>query len=180
MIRHIDQLALEMLVGDQTLLDVARGITKALQAKSVEGGIVGGIAVFLHGYRRTTTDVDVYTMDRPALADALVAQGFVLNTEAKQFERGEFVVQLLAPGDDMPFHPTHFTEIEGIRVVSLGDLISMKLSLGTKHLRRAQDLADVVRLIETLKLDKSLTPRIARDWRKEYQKLIDAIDRDTL
>jgi len=171
---------MEMLVGDQTLLDVARDISKALRDRSVEGGIVGGIAVFLHGYRRTTADVDVYTMDRQALADALLEQGFVLNAELKQFERGEFVVQLLAPTDEMPFHPTHFTVIDGVRVVSLGDLISMKLSLGTKHLRRVQDLADVVRLIETLGLDKTLTPRIAPDWRKEYQKLIDAIGRDTL
>lgn len=175
MIRSIDKLALGMLVGDQTILDVARQVTQLLKDIGSEGGVIGGIAVFLHGYRRTTADVDVYTDKREALAEALSRNGFTWNSEAKQFERDEFVVQMLAPGDKMPFHPTRFTEIEGVRIVTLTDLISMKLSMGANNLRRAQDLADVVRLIETLNLDKSLVPRIAPEWRKSYKDLVDAV-----
>jgi len=175
MIRPIDKLALGMLVGDQTILDVAREVTQLFKELEADGGVIGGIAVFLHGYRRTTADVDVYTNKREALAEALRQHAFIWDGEAKQFERGGIVVQLLAPGDDMPFHPTHFTEVDGVRVVSLPDLISMKLSMGTSNLRRAQDLADVVRLIESLKLDKSLTPRIAPEWRKTYKELVDAV-----
>lgn len=178
MIRPIDQLALGMLVGDQTILDAAREVTRLLKQIEDEGGVVGGIAVFLHGYRRTTADVDVYTSKRDALAELLGQHGFAWNADEKQFEKGECIVQLLAPGDDMPFHPTHFTDIEEVRVVSLPDLISMKLSLGVNNLRRAQDLADVVRLIESLKLDKSLAGSIAPAWRKAYKDLVDAVASD--
>lgn len=66
MITPAGKLALEMLVGDQTILNLAREVTAAIDASGADGGIIGGIAVFLHGYERTTTDIDVYTADRPA------------------------------------------------------------------------------------------------------------------
>ena len=156
-----------------------RKFAAKMEELDIPFALSGAMAMFLHGYRRTTTDVDVYAADRRALAEALQAKGFNWNDETRQFEQGDFVVQILAPTDNLPYHPTSYTEIDGVRVVTLGDLISMKLSVGTKHIRRTQDLADVVRLIETLKLDKSFLPQVAREYRPDYRELVDKIEKES-
>jgi hypothetical protein len=168
-----------MLVGDPTLLVLAREVTDALRATGSEGGIVGGMAVFLHGYARTTADIDVYAVDRRKLAEELLARGWVWNEQQRQFEKQGVPVQVLSAGDQLAFHPSNFEERQGIRVVDLADLIRMKLGSGTKYVHRAQDLADVVRLIQALKLDKEFTGRIAKAWRKSFQRLVDAVQHGT-
>lgn len=172
-------LALEMLVGDPTLLTLAREVTDALRAAGSEGGIVGGMAVFLHGYARTTADIDVYTVDRKRLAHELASRGWVWNAQRRQFERDGVPVQIRSADDKLAFHPSRYEELQGIRVVDLGDLISMKLGSGTRYVHRAQDLADVVRLIELVRLDKSFTPRVAKRYRKDFRRLVDAVKRGT-
>ncbi len=51
--------ALKLLDGRGAILDAAREISAALREAGVEGAIVGGIAVVLHGHVRTTIDVDI-------------------------------------------------------------------------------------------------------------------------
>jgi hypothetical protein len=172
------KLALDMLVGDQTILNLAREVTAAIEASGHDGGIVGGIAVFLHGYERTTTDIDVYTTNRPALADALSRRGFVWSDERRQFEKSDIPVQLLAPQDKLPYYPTKFSRVRDVRTVTLGELVTMKLSTGTEFVHRAQDLADVIRLIEVIPLDKSFTPSIAKPYRAEFKTLMDRLERE--
>ncbi|MEM6393748.1 MAG: hypothetical protein AAF797_13315 [Planctomycetota bacterium] len=176
MVSRAGHLALEMLMGDSRMLDVAREVSDAIKAANLEGGIVGGIAVFLHGYERTTTDIDVYVTDRQALAGELADRGFVWSENDKQFEKNEVPVQVLESEDNLPFLPTRFSEIDGLRTITLGDLITMKLSTGTKFVHRAQDLADVVRLIQAVPLDKSFVGRVAKPYRDEFKKLIDQLD----
>lgn len=168
-------LALRMLQGDQTLLDVAREVTAAIKASGAEGGVVGGIAVFLHGYERTTTDIDVYTHDRPALAEKLVEIGFVWSDDRRQFERDEVPVQLLAPNDDLPYYPEAYSELQGIRVVRLADLINMKLSVGQKFEHHAQDIADVYELIANVPLDKTFAPKVAQPYRDAFKRMVDVV-----
>ena len=175
MLRPIDRLALEMLVGDSTILDVAREVSAALTEAGLEGGVVGGVAVFLHGYRRSTVDVDIYASDLERLAAALRERGFVWEADARQFRRGEVPVQMLGVNDRLPFRPERFGEVDGVRVVTLGDLLSMKLASGTGSVTRARDLADVVDLVRTIGLDKSYTPRIATPYRDAFKRLIDSI-----
>ncbi|MEM6552879.1 MAG: hypothetical protein AAF750_12235 [Planctomycetota bacterium] len=174
----IDQLALRMLQDDQTILDTAREISSILQRIGVAGGVVGGIAVFLHGYRRTTTDIDVYCVDRSALGDALKAAGYVWDDAERQFMKGDVPVQLLAPQDRLGFDPTHFQDLEGVQAVSLADLISMKLASGTGNVHRMNDLSDIVRLAHANKIDKSFTPKIAPEYRKEFKVLMDRMATD--
>lgn len=178
MISPAGHLALGMIMGDETLLDLAREVSAAVRASGAEGGVVGGIAVFLHGYERTTTDIDVFTYDRPRLAEELVARGFEWDEAEHQFEKLGVPVQMLAPEDELGFDPTRFEERREVRVVSLGDLVSMKLASGTEHVHRAQDLADVVRLAEVVPLDKGFSGRITPKLRPAYKKLIDALHSD--
>lgn len=168
-----------MLVGDPTLLNFAREVTEALHATGADGGIVGGMAVFMHGYARTTADIDVYAVDRPRLAAELTGRGWVWNDLQRQFEKQGVPVQILSVNDDLTVHPSRYDEQDGIRFVSLGDLISMKLGSGTKFLHRAQDLADVVRLIEVKQLDKTFTGKVVKRYRKDFQRLVDAVQHRT-
>jgi hypothetical protein len=57
-----DALGLEsirMLTGESAIFDAARAATKALREAGLRGVVIGGVAVFLHGYRRTTDDLDL-------------------------------------------------------------------------------------------------------------------------
>src|SRR4051794_19925440 len=59
------------LPGDNTkILDVARRLTARIDAP-----VLGGIAVILHGYPRTTVDLDLYTPDRRITDEQLRAAG---------------------------------------------------------------------------------------------------------
>src|SRR5690606_33323225 len=64
------ELALEIFEDSSRLLAAAKRLTAAGL-----GPVVGGIAVFLHGYRRTTEDVDLYCDDTVAATQALEALG---------------------------------------------------------------------------------------------------------
>ena len=172
------QLALDMIMGGDTLLDLAREVSEAVRASGAEGGVVGGIAVFLHGYERTTTDIDVFTYNRPRLAEELAARGFEWDEAERQFEKLGVPVQMLAPSDELGFDPTRFEERRAVRVVSLGDLISMKLASGTEHVHRARDLADIIDLAQAVPFDKSITGRVTPRLRPAFRKLMDALRRD--
>lgn len=178
MITPAGKLALEMLVGDQTILNLAREVTEAITASGADGGVVGGIAVFLHGYERTTTDIDVYTTDRSALAEQLRQRGFIWSEAECQFEKKGIPVQLLAPEDKLPYYPSRFRSINDIQTITLGELVTMKLSTGTKFVHRAQDLADVIRLIDAIPLDKDFVVQIDKAYRAEFKTLIDSINRE--
>ena len=59
------------LPGDNTkILAVARHLTRRIDAP-----VLGGIAVILHGYPRTTTDLDFYTPDRRVTDEQLRGAG---------------------------------------------------------------------------------------------------------
>ncbi|MEM1211346.1 MAG: hypothetical protein AAGI68_03515 [Planctomycetota bacterium] len=176
MVTAAGRMALDMLMGESKILEIAHEVSDAIASAGVTGGIVGGIAVFLHGYERTTTDIDVFVDDRERLADELKARQFVWSEARSQFEKDSVPVQILAPQDKLPFIPTRFGEVQGLATITLGDLVTMKLSTGTKFVHRAQDLADVVRLIESVPLDKAFVSRIAKPYRHEFKALLDRLE----
>lgn len=163
--------ALLMLTGDSPILSVARELSEILVRESFDGAIIGGVAVFLHGYRRTTTDVDAYCDDREAVAKCLLAAGFVFHADKQEFVRDGIPVHLLTP-EELGHRPVYLEEREAIRTVSLGELLTLKLKTGVRNLHRAKDLADVVELIKARDLNAGYSPRIADDVRAEYRRII--------
>src|SRR5438552_7038041 len=70
--------ALMMLEGKGAILDVARRVTRVLDETQTPGAIIGGVAVMLHGYVRTTADVDVFVAGSlDDLSANLSSAGFV-------------------------------------------------------------------------------------------------------
>ncbi len=153
------------------ILDVARLVSRVLVTHNVAGGVIGGVAVTLHGHVRATSDVDVYVPEPLAtFAEHLRTAGFEFDAAARQFTSAGVPVQLVSAAHATPV-PTHFVTIDDVRTVSLADLINLKLRSGTRSLLRTRDLGDVIDLIRQNGLDGRFTPRIAKPLRDEFRRL---------
>ncbi len=166
-----------MLEGRGAVLETAREISRLLGPDDA-GAVVGGVAVVLHGHVRTTIDVDVYLPGDPAVfAARLESAGFTFDATRHEFNRDGIPVHLVRP-EQIPEPPRSLVEIDGIRTVSLADLIGIKLRSGTRSLLRAQDLADVIGLIRHHRLGADFAARLPKDLRPAFCKRARAVARD--
>lgn len=165
---HPSTLALGMLHDSSRLLDAARRVSHAgLPA-------VGGIAVFLHGYRRTTEDLDVYAADTATARAAIEQLGGVWDPAKREFLLAGVPVQLVTD-QQTGGPPEHVSEIDGVRVVSLADLIRFKLRSGLNTPGRTQDLADVEGLVRRVPLDKAFAAKLPSEMRPAFKSIVDAV-----
>lgn len=176
MVHNVREEALLTLQGRGAILDVAREASALLRAEKIDGAVIGGVAVVLHGHIRTTVDVDIYTADSERLAAVLRDGGFVFEPQSRQFVKNDVPVHLVTISQ-LKVAPSGYEEIEGIRTVTLASLIDMKLRSGTENLLRAQDLADVIGLIHANHLAGEFARQINKDLRPEFRKLVRAIRR---
>jgi hypothetical protein len=155
-----------------------RRIAKLLDKAKIPYAVVGGMAVFAQGYRRTTDDLDIL-LTREGFA--AFRRSFVpTNYEPVPGRPKRFIdpvskitfdilVTGSFPGTGKPGpiaypDPAVVSEtIENIRVLDLPTLIQLKLAA-----RRHQDFADVVNLIRVHNLEESfqakLHPALHRDY----------------
>lgn len=166
--------------------ETLRRITARLNDLGIPYAVVGGMAMFAHGFRRFTEDVDLLvtreSMDR-ILAE-LEGLGYVKPFQAsttKLRDTGtgvqiEFLITGGFPGDGKP-KPVAFpdpgavsVEISGARYIGLPTLIELKLASGTAA-HRAKDLGDVQELIKTVKLPESLADQLNPFVRDKYLEL---------
>jgi hypothetical protein len=174
------------MLENESLWDAATRVNDALAARHVDYAVVGGVAVCLHGYRRNTVDLDV--LIRPQDADAfratMASAGFVWDGDAKEHRSASGVaVQVVmagepeGPGQEATFpnpkDASCVTVIEGLRVLSLAQLIQAKLACGLGDMRRThKDFADVVELIAIHRLDGSFARQLHKSVRKEFRELV--------
>src|SRR5260370_25476572 len=142
-----------------------RKITQRLDKFGIAYAVAGGMAMFFHGYRRFSDDVDtlVSREGHEEIHRQLEGLGYLPPFEGSKHLRDtdlgvrvEFLVSGEYPGDGMP-KPVAFPrpeeasiEIEGIRFLQLTKLIELKLASGMTNPRREKDLVDVQIIIETL------------------------------
>ncbi|MCH8271192.1 MAG: hypothetical protein IH985_08300 [Planctomycetes bacterium] len=164
-----EQLALGMFEQDSHLIDVAR------RAAGITGSpVLGGVAVFLHGYRRTTEDVDLFVTDTDAAAEAIQAAGALWDESAKQHTLDGVPIHLVTE-QQTGSAPRSTVVLQGVTVVALPDLIAFKLHSGLGRVERAKDLADVVELIRCVPLDKAFAPQLPAHFRNDFKKLVQAV-----
>jgi hypothetical protein len=170
--------ALLMLEGKGAILDVARNVSRVLEQSNNPGAIIGGVAVVLHGHVRTTVDVDVYIPDKAEeFASRLRAAGFDFDSAQREFRYAGVPVHLVTR-KQAPIAPSRFEQIEDVRVVSLADLLNLKLHSGTRSIARAQDLADVIGLIRCRGLTGEFARHIQKPLRNEFRKLVRAVKKE--
>lgn len=167
-----------------------RRITARLNALGIDYAVVGGMALFLHGFYRFTEDVDIL-VTRTGLAkihEVLEGSGyrppFTGSKNLRDAENGvriEFLVAGEFPGDGKP-KPVAFpepgsvaTELDGIQMLNLEALIELKLASGISGLGRRKDLSDVQEVIKMLSLPEvmaeQLNPYVQESYRELWQEL---------
>jgi len=171
-------------------------IAQRLDELNVPYAVVGGMALFHHGYRRFTEHIDLLVArdSLKTVHDKLEGTGyrplFANSKNLRDTELGvriEFLVAGEFPGDGKP-KPIAFpppgtaSELEdGIRYLNLVSVIELKLASGLTNPLRLRDIADVQDLIKHARLDKAVADRLNPFVQAKYLELWEyaQIDRAT-
>lgn len=165
-------------------------ITRRLGELKVPYAVAGGMALFFHGFRRFTEDVDIL-LTREGLQEVheqLEGLGYVPVfagsknlRDAESGVRIEFLVTGDYPGDGKP-KPVAFpdpaqasVEQEGICWLALPKLVELKLASGMTNPGRLRDLADVQELIRTLQFPLDFAGQLNPYVRGKYEELWKAV-----
>jgi hypothetical protein len=147
-----------------------RRLANRLRKAKIPYVVVGGMAVFARGYRRTTNDIDII-LTKEGFAEfqnRFVPEKYELSPGRRRRFRdrdNDVTVDVLIagffPGRGNP-GPISFPDpadvgetLENVRVVDLATLIQLKLAA-----RRHQDFADVEHLIRANDLDETFGNRL--------------------
>jgi hypothetical protein len=168
----------------QTLQKVAR----KLDELGVAYAVVGGMAMFYHGYRRFTEDVDIL-VSRDSLKKiqhSLTGRGYIPLFEGSKNLRDadtgvriEFLVAGEFPGDGKPKSVSfpdpagQETIIDGIRFISIPKLFELKLASGLTGSGRVRDLGDAQDMMVELSLPRELGEKLDPFVRDKYFELWD-------
>jgi hypothetical protein len=170
-------------------------LCRKLEEASIPYAIVGGMALYLHGFRRFTDDVDVL-VTRPSLEriyEVLEGRGYLRPFEKsknlRDTEHGvriEFLITGEFPGDGKP-KPVAFPDpqqkhvvLDGQKVIALPALIDLKLASGLTNAARMKDISDVQELIKVLKLPLETASELNPFVRDEFIRLWDAVRNDPM
>jgi len=170
-----------------------RRIADRLAELEVPYAIAGGMALFYHGFRRFTEDVDILVTGDglQRIQQALTGLGYLPLFEgsrnlrdAESGVRIEFVVTGEYPGDGKP-KPVSFpdpaaagVEHEGVRWLSLPHLVELKIASGMTSPGRLRDLADVQELIRALRLPPEFAQQLQPYVRDKYHELWSAVQEE--
>lgn len=152
------------------LYKAASDLAARLRDMGIDYAIAGALGLAAHGVVRATEDIDVLIArdDLERFKTAWRGRGYVdLRPGGKGMRdtandvKVDFLIAGDYPGDGKP-KPVSFplpaavsTDASGFRVVALPRLIELKLASGMTAPHRLQDLADVLRVIETLRLPRA-------------------------
>ena len=164
-----------------------RGIAQRLKSIGVSYAIVGGMAMFRHGLRRFTEDIDILVRreDFQRIHDQLDGLGYVPPfPNSRQLRdtrlgvRIEFLIEGDFPGDgktkpiSFPDPRSVSFETDGISYIKLENLIELKLASGMTNPGRLKDLADVQELIKILNLEARFATQLNPYVRDKFNELL--------
>ncbi|HEY2759117.1 MAG TPA: nucleotidyltransferase family protein [Pirellulales bacterium] len=149
--------------GQGKVQEALKRITGRLNELAIPYAVVGGMALFQHGYRRFTEDVDIL-VTRESLKkihEHLEGLGYVPlfagSKNLRDTDAGvkiEFLITGQFPGDGKP-KPVAFPDpkevavnLAGVQVAGLAALMELKLASGMTGAGRRKDLGDAQELIK--------------------------------
>lgn len=164
-----------------------RKITARLDELKIPHVVVGGMALFRHGFRRFTEDVDLLVTREglTAIHDALDGLGYMHvfkgSKKLRDTQTGvqiDFLISGDFPGDGKP-KPVAFPSpekwvvmLEGVPVLALPRLVELKLASGmTGGVNRSKDFTDVVELIKALQLPSDFATQLDEYVRPKFDEL---------
>jgi len=172
--------------GKGAVQEALRRITARLAELQIDYAVVGGMALFHHGVRRFTEDVDllVTRAGLKAIHEQLDGLGYLPPFTGSKNLRDttsgvkiEFLVTGDYPGDGKP-KPVSFPDpkavvqqADEVSYVNLATLIELKIASGMTNPERMKDLADVQELIKVLTLPADFAAQLNPFVRDEYHRL---------
>lgn len=156
-------------MGWEEAVHLARKVTEVSGAP-----VVGGIAVMLHGGGRNTSDIDIYSSDFWATHELLEKAGMMWNSSLREHVVEGRAIHMVAE-DSLGGPPKRISTIEGVKVISLADLIRGKLTVGLKSVRRSKDIAHVLDLIHAVPLRKDFAAKLPTHLRAPFKELVDQV-----
>jgi hypothetical protein len=172
--------------GESKVHRALTNIARKLDELGIPYAVAGGMALFQHGYRRTTDDVDILVTREglKKIHEELEGLGYVppfKNSkhlrDVREGVRIEFLTTGDFPGDGKPKSiafpdPAEAgVERDGIRYLNLLPLIQLKLASGMSAAHRAKDLVDVQELTKALRLPVELADQMDPSVAGEYRRL---------
>jgi len=171
-----------------------RRLTGALESDGIPYAIAGAMAMNAHGYRRVTTGVEVLlTREGLALFKAKHlglgwVERFPGSKGMRDTEQGVQIDVLLTgdyPGDGLPksvAFPSPDVAVlgDGFRVLSVKDLVELKLASGLTNPDRLKDLADVQELIRHAGVPRELVAELDPMVRAKFVEIWDATRRGAI
>ncbi len=149
--------------GKSAVNEALRKIARRLDDLGIPYAVAGGMALFEHGFRRFTEDVDILVRHEDLKKIHLQLDGlgytrpFAGAKNLRDTELGvrvEFLIAGQFPGDGKP-KPIAFPDPEavafeqnGVKYIGLPTLIELKLASGMTSIERGKDLVDVHELIK--------------------------------
>jgi len=170
----------------ESLWATATRCHQASAAREIPHAVIGGVAVCLHGYQRTTVDIDLLVIPGMAeqVRECLEAAGFQWDASDREFRDASGVaVQFLVAGERAgkgsdvtlpdPRDPATIETLEGLPVASLERLIEMKIACGEGNIHRTHKaFADLVELIASHDLDGTFAARLHKSVRHTFRRLL--------
>lgn len=176
---------------DSAVFKTMRALARRLDELAIPYAIIGGMALYAHGFRRFTEDVDVLVTPTglKSIHEHLEGRGYLPpfqgSKQLRDTEHGvriEFLLTGTYPGDGRPkpvcVPDPKDTAVEkaGIKVLNLPRLVELKLASGmTGGTTRLKDFADVVALIERLQLPAEFAEQLDAYVRSKFMELWDGV-----
>jgi hypothetical protein len=170
-------------------------LVRKLDELGIPYAICGGMAVNAHGHLRETIEIDVLLtadglrrFNEEALGRGWLER-FAGSRGVKDTDRGVPIDVLVSggiPGDGtehgvvFPDPAGAAVELAGVRYLTLGKLIEMKLASGLSAPDRLQDLADVISLIRQNQLGEHFADSLHAYVQAKYRELWGYAQRPTI
>ncbi len=172
--------------GKSAVQATLRKVTARLDELGIPYAVSGGLALFAHGYRRFTEDVDLLVTSEglkqvhnelDGLGYVPLFKGSKNLKDAETKVKIEFLVTGQFPGDGkqkpvaFPDPTTVAIEKDGIKYLSLRSLIELKLASGMTQPTRLKDFADVIELIKLLEIPEDISKELSPYVREKFLEL---------
>jgi hypothetical protein len=150
--------------------ETARRIVAKLKELQIPYAVIGAMAMFFHGYRRFTEDIDI--------VHYLVDSDFSFRDAATGVRIDIFLTDHLQTDHDIPQNllllEDATCEQDGFALLKLEYLIELKLLSGMRP-ARLRDLADAQAMLDILKLPRAFGDRFQPVARSKYRELWDIV-----
>jgi hypothetical protein len=178
--------------GKGKVQQTLRRITQRLNQLNIPYAVAGGMALFHHGHRRYTEDVDILVTREglKAIHEHLDGLGFVRpfshSKNLRDAETGvkiEFLLSGDFPGDGKPKDvafpdPASVAESSaGVSYLNLPAFITLKLTSGLTGENRDKDLVDILELAKAVHLPPELADQLAPYVQAKYREIIGRVRR---